>query len=40
MKPVKYYLKKLLRLWPPSKDSHKRMFYDLGNAEEDYSGEV
>jgi len=40
MKSIKYYLKKLLRLWPPSKDSYKRMFYDLQEADEDYSGKL
>lgn len=36
---LKYWAKKLLGLWPPSKNTAKRLVYDLNDADEKYSGE-
>lgn len=35
---LKYYLKRLIGLWPPSRESAERMIYDLKDADEDYKG--
>lgn len=39
MSKIKYYLKRLVGLWPPSKDSSKRLMYELKKADEEYSGD-
>lgn len=35
---LKYWVKRLLGLWPPSKDSAFRLVYDLKDADEEYKG--
>ena len=38
MSKIRYYLKKLVGMWPPTKGSPPRTIYDLKDADESYKG--